>query len=69
MGALPKFRDGVIAHRRSCSTVAPPISVGSGLHRPIDRFSSGEAGTQLQSEISPGWVKRELMFMTSSGGD
>jgi hypothetical protein len=32
-------------------------------------FSSGEAGTQLQSEISPGWVKRELMLMTSSGGD
>jgi hypothetical protein len=31
--------------------------------------SSGEADTQLQSEISPGWVKRELMLMTSSDGD
>jgi hypothetical protein len=32
-------------------------------------FSSSKAGAQLQSEISPGWVKRELMLMTSSGGD
>jgi hypothetical protein len=32
-------------------------------------FSSGEAGAQLQSETSPGWVNRELMLMTSSGGD
>jgi hypothetical protein len=32
-------------------------------------FSSSEAGAQLQSETSPGWVKRELMLMTSSGSD
>jgi hypothetical protein len=32
-------------------------------------FSSDKACTQLQSETSPGWVKRELMLMTSSGSD
>jgi hypothetical protein len=32
-------------------------------------FSSGKAGTQLQSEISLGWVKRDLMLMTSFGSD
>jgi hypothetical protein len=32
-------------------------------------FSSGKASAQLQSETSPGWVKRELMLMTSSSGD
>jgi len=34
-----------------------------------DSSSSGEASTQLQSEISPGWVKRDLMLMTSFGSD
>jgi hypothetical protein len=32
-----------------------------------DNFSSGKAGTQLQFETSPGWVKRELMLMASCG--
>jgi hypothetical protein len=32
-------------------------------------FSSGKAGAQLQSETSSGWVKREMMLMTSSDGD
>jgi hypothetical protein len=50
-------------------TSLPNACIGLGITNfRSGSFSSGDACTQLQSEISPGWVKRVLMLMTTSGG-